>query len=130
MTQLVRSPPVQLLVWPVPVVPGHIQAEFGSHLPKLQGNRGDAQGLGLHRSDETLDQAMLPCLPTAPKQGLIRFLPHQVLKVSHQNCRPLSETMYFGVYSTLAMGLPRREWTCTEVGCLVNTANPTTHLEK
>jgi len=51
--------------------------------------------------------AMLPCLPTAPKRGVIPWPSHQALNVSHQNCWPLLLIMYFGAALALIMAVVR-----------------------
>ena len=74
--------------------------------------------------------AMLPFLPTAPKRGSMSFRSHQSLKLSHQNCFPLSVIRYFGLLPAFRMVRFNRDCRAPDEGHALNTQIPTTLREK
>src|SRR3990172_4690633 len=73
--------------------------------------------------------AMLPRFPTAPKRGRILFFLHHSLKLSHQNCLPLSQIKCFGLVLAFPITRSRMDCTAEEVGHDLNTPTPKTHRE-
>jgi len=94
-------------------------------------------GTRMHRSPSAFSvrmnrsiTAMLPYWPMAPNLGLIFWRRHQRLNALHQNCDPLSQTMYLGLALFLQMVVARKTLTCLLLGCLRKTVMPMTFREK
>jgi hypothetical protein len=67
--------------------------------------------------------------PVEAYRGLIFRRLHHTLKARHQNCRPLSESTYFGTPFLMRMTLPRNAQASRLLGSLRNTVIPITRRE-
>ena len=74
--------------------------------------------------------AMLPFFPTAPKRGRTPFCSHQSLKLSHQNCLPLSQIRCFGLVLSFLIVWFKSDCSAVAEGFSLNTPIPRTLREQ